>query len=167
MCSITPETAKIGSNYTCYSHKQGSDISCWFSDRSNCKQWSFEAVVLPINRNIYTDHWEPIVIYITLLLYWSLYNYTAHAADILTPTTAVQGVDNHSWYFTALLYVYIHICSNISISIYREYRHDDVIKWKHFPRYWPLCGDFTGHRWIPHTNASDVELWCFVSSTPE
>ena len=22
--------------------------------------------------------------------------------------------------------------------------HDDVIKWKHFPRYWPLCGEFTG-----------------------
>ena len=20
------------------------------------------------------------------------------------------------------------------------------------PRYWPLCGEFTGHRWIPHTN---------------
>ena len=29
--------------------------------------------------------------------YWSLYNYAAHAADILTPTTVVQGVDNHSW----------------------------------------------------------------------
>ena len=29
--------------------------------------------------------------------YWSLYNYGAHAADILTPTTVVQGVDNHSW----------------------------------------------------------------------
>ena len=28
--------------------------------------------------------------------YWSLYNYAAHAADILTPTTVVQGVDNHS-----------------------------------------------------------------------
>ena len=25
----------------------------------------------------------------------------------------------------------------------------------------PLCGEFTGHRWIPHTKASDVELWCF------
>ena len=24
--------------------------------------------------------------------------------------------------------------------------HDDVIKWKHIPRYWPLCGEFTGHR---------------------
>ena len=29
--------------------------------------------------------------------YWSLYNYAAHAADILTPTTVVQGEDNHSW----------------------------------------------------------------------
>ena len=31
--------------------------------------------------------------------------------------------------------------------------HDDVIKWKHFPRYWPLWGEFTGHRWIPLTKA--------------
>ena len=27
----------------------------------------------------------------------SLYNYAAHVADILTPTTVVQGVDNYSW----------------------------------------------------------------------
>ena len=25
----------------------------------------------------------------------------------------------------------------------------------------PLCGEFTGHRWIPHTKASDAELWFF------
>ena len=25
-----------------------------------------------------------------------------------------------------------------------------------------LCGEFTSHRWIPHTNASDAELWCFL-----
>ena len=56
--------------------------------------------------------------------------------------------------------------------------HDDVIKWKHFPRYWsfvqgirrspfvqaqtkenikaprhwPLLGEFTGDRWMPRTN---------------
>ena len=24
-----------------------------------------------------------------------------------------------------------------------------------------LCGEFTGHRWIPRTMASDAELWCF------
>ena len=35
--------------------------------------------------------------------------------------------------------------------------HDDVIKWEHFPRYW----------WIPHTKASDAELWCFLWSASE
>ena len=28
----------------------------------------------------------------------------------------------------------------------------------------PLCGEFTGHRSIPLTKTSDVELWCFLSS---
>ena len=53
--------------------------------------------------------------------------------------------------------------------------HDDVIKRKHFPRYWPfvrgihrgLCGEFTGPRWIPRTKASDAELWCFLWSASE
>ena len=31
----------------------------------------------------------------------------------------------------------------------------------------PLWGEFTGHRWIPLTKASDAELWCFLSSVPE
>ena len=31
----------------------------------------------------------------------------------------------------------------------------------------PLCGEFTGHRWIPHTKASDAELWCFLWSVSE
>ena len=30
-----------------------------------------------------------------------------------------------------------------------------------------LCGEFTGHRWILHTRASDAELWCFLWSTLE
>ena len=25
----------------------------------------------------------------------------------------------------------------------------------------PLCGEFTGDRWIPFTKTSDAELWCF------
>ena len=40
--------------------------------------------------------------------------------------------------------------------------HEDVIKWKHFPRYCPF--EFTGPRWIPHTKASDAELWWFLWS---
>ena len=31
----------------------------------------------------------------------------------------------------------------------------------------PLCGEFTGRRWIPLTKASDAELWCFLWSAPE
>ena len=38
-------------------------------------------------------------------------------------------------------------------------RHDDVTKWKHFPRYWPFVRGI--HRWIPRTKASDTELCCF------
>ena len=30
----------------------------------------------------------------------------------------------------------------------------------------PLCREFTGHRWIPLTKASDAELWCFLWSAP-
>ena len=30
-----------------------------------------------------------------------------------------------------------------------------------------LCGEFTAHRWIAHTNASDAELWCLLWSAPE
>ena len=31
----------------------------------------------------------------------------------------------------------------------------------------PLCGEFTGPRWIPLTKASDAVLWCFLWSAPE
>ena len=30
----------------------------------------------------------------------------------------------------------------------------------------PLCGEFTGHRWILLTEASYAELWCFLLSVP-
>ena len=30
-----------------------------------------------------------------------------------------------------------------------------------------LCGEFTGPRWIPHTKASDAELWCILCSASE
>ena len=43
--------------------------------------------------------------------------------------------------------------------------HDDVIKWKHFPRYYPFSRGI--HRWIPLTKASDAALWCFLWSAPE
>ena len=49
----------------------------------------------------------------------------------------------------------------------REVKHDDVIKWKQFPRHWPFVRGI--HRWpvnSPH-KASDAELWCFLWSAFE
>ena len=34
--------------------------------------------------------------------------------------------------------------------------HDDTIKWKHSRVTGPLCGEFTGHRWIPHTPVTRI-----------
>ena len=40
--------------------------------------------------------------------------------------------------------------------------HDYVTKWKHILHYWQLI-----NRWIPLTDGSEAELWCFLSSVPE
>ena len=44
---------------------------------------------------------------------------------------------------------------------------DDVIKRKPFTRYWPFVRGIHRSRWIPPTKNSNVELWCFLLSTPE
>ena len=70
---------------------------------------------------------------------------------------AVRYFSNHNkreW--LTKTYTLLHFC----------WSHDDVIKWKHFPRYWPFVRGFTGHRWIPRTKASDAKLWCFLWSAP-
>ena len=40
--------------------------------------------------------------------------------------------------------------------------YDDVIKWKHFPRYWPFVRGTTHQRWIPLTKVNDAELSYFL-----
>ena len=86
MCSITPETANVGSSYN---RMRGPCIGCWFSDRSNCSHWSSTLTFTLTSENL--------SLYTTLLFYWPLYNYAAQAADILNQTTVVQGVDSHCW----------------------------------------------------------------------
>ena len=63
-------------------------------------------------------------------------------------------------------YVIDHICRNVQRIHSRNFAHklslrqshDDVIKWKHFPRFWPfvpVTGEFP-------SQSSDAELWCFL-----
>ena len=70
-------------------------------------------------------------------------------------------------YFTNLLalnnQIHFMIQGEALISkITHRSAHDDVIKWKHFPRYWPFVRGIHRDRWIPHTKAGDAELWCFL-----
>ena len=53
---------------------------------------------------------------------------------------------------------------------YKNYNFCSLVSWwRHqmetFPALLAIC-EFTGYRWIPHTKASDVELWCFLWSAP-
>ena len=67
-----------------------------------------------------------------------------------------------SW-FTCVFGVGVH-CLHPSTIVTSS--HDDVIEWKYFRVTGHLCGEFTSLRWIPHTKASDTELWCFLWSAP-
>ena len=46
----------------------------------------------------------------------------------------------------------------------REENHDDVIKWKHFPRNWPFVRGILRSPVNSSHKASDAELWCFLWS---
>ena len=55
------------------------------------------------------------------------------------------------------------LCANIRESpVGPVLTHDDVIKWKHFPRYWTFVRGIHRSRWMPRTKASDAGLWCFL-----
>ena len=140
----------------------------------------------PVMRS-FEHFWVKIQIYFIFLLTSLLTNvagYFKHLAQGYVPCMWYCGV--LSWmYFTIGTYGKIcHICTDkkqianliILTSLLATYgavnddkvislTHDGVIKWKHFPRYWPFSPGI--HRWIPRTKAIDTELWCFLWSAPE
>ena len=72
----------------------------------------------------------------------------------------VLGIKRFLWYliFAArsnILYPTTYLCYMITSSNRNTFHVTG-----------PLCGDFTGHRWISLTKVSDAELWCFLWSAP-
>ena len=85
--------------------------------------------------------------------------------DVVEPYyTVLKNIALHG--YKSKLWNVIVMTPNEALFKHKIY-HDDVIKWKHFPRYWPFVWESTGHRWILLTKASDAELWCFRWSAPE
>ena len=63
------------------------------------------------------------------------------------------------WY--EILHVFNKLNDPVITSEQISPSHDDLIKCQHIPRYWPLVRGIDRSRWIPHTKASDAELWFF------
>ena len=110
----------------------------------------------------------------TICYYWFRYQ--------LRTTEQMPSYCLNQWWWSLLT----HICvtrSQHKIKI-RELRDTimsslgatDVVRWHYvsfmmtssngniFRVTGPLCGEFTGQRWIPLTEASDAEHWCFLWS---
>ena len=70
--------------------------------------------------------------------------------------------------FLNILYFFKYSCTNIfhRRSLYTFYFMVTSLNGNIFHITGPLCGEFTGPRWIPRTKASDAELWCFLLSVP-
>ena len=56
---------------------------------------------------------------------------------------------------------YFSYTTQLNVIHYKACKHDDVIKWKHFPRYWPFVLRIHWSPVDPHTKASDAELLMF------
>ena len=85
---------------------------------------------------------------------------------LLTSQTFPNGEINEPSFGNTLLSYIITIRQAGDVGQLRNPSHDDLIKWKHFPRYWPFVRRITGLRWIPRTKASDAEPWWVLWSAP-
>ena len=63
--------------------------------------------------------------------------------------------------FTLKKWLSQKLCSRFVLDSDLLRFHDDVIKWKHFPHYWPFVRGIHRSPVNSHTKASDAELWCF------
>ena len=104
-------------------------------------------------------------VYPSVLLHWYKGHYSIPHSWLLGPDEqespeSIRNNDMASTKQTIIKQQYAFMLWNISYNY-------DVMKWKHFQRYWPFVREFTGPRWIPRTKASDAGVWCFLWSACE
>ena len=79
----------------------------------------------------------------------------------------VPAYCNSSRFWKQLAYSWLHVDVHVCVWLRVHVCFDDVIKWKHFPRYWPFVRGVHRPLWIPLAKASDVALWYCFWSAPE
>ena len=87
---------------------------------------------------------------------------------IITITTMINTI-NKTVIYHINTEIIIHVLYIFKDKIYHFYRNNMMTSSNGniFRVSGPLCGEFTGPRWIPHTKASDAELSCFLWSASE
>ena len=98
------------------------------------------------------------------------HEFANHSFDITATSPRIQWVNSSTTIIYQIMFAYVNlnVISRVHVNEPTiDSLHDDVIKWKQFPRYLPFVREFTGDRWIPRTKTSDAELWCFLWSSPE
>ena len=69
-----------------------------------------------------------------------------HLPELTVPYLWALRQELFSSAVQAQVYLFVTGTSQLYLKWgFQEY----VIKWTHFPRYWPFVGEFTGHRWLP------------------
>ena len=90
------------------------------------------------------------------ILHQSLYVYAGYGSMFIGDQLNGPGQQCLVWYQPRR-----HIISNIIVFMMTSSNGNIFRVTGH------LCGELTGSRWIPHTKASDAELWCFLWSAAE
>ena len=109
----------------------------------------------------------------TMVKIWNTCHKCRHFNEIVTPGwTGICQYENCRWPVTNILpkwqFRYIEAITEITLpTAPTVHTHDDVIKWKHFPRYWPFMRGIHRSPMVSLTKTSDSELWCFLWSAPE
>ena len=125
-------------------------ICCVF--QSSSQAYTHDMLCFPIIIYSYLSGFK----WYTISTMWASWNSTSPKICIRIALYCVSSLLSTDLFYTYPLGLPHRPCSMMTSSngtIFRVTGH--------------LCGEFTGPRWIPHTKASDAELWCLLWSAPE
>ena len=118
--------------------------------------------------NSYAERWYDCLVRVNSYHHWT--SHTRRVKELMNGKSLHCQCKYHSRYF----YITVILKAQITQPDYLFLRGPDAQMYMMtssngniFRVTGHLCGEFPGHWWIPHTKASDAELWRFLWSVPE
>ena len=148
-------------------HTNRHNVRCFFkTNKSGCTKihefYKYIYIYIVVLMS-YITGWFMLSIYrcsTGVLLHWhcgSRYDYPADC-DVILEDISVNCIYMFlGMYCIFCILLHKRVSSNVCVTRH----HDDVIKWKHFPRNWLFVW---GIHWPP---VNSPELWCFIWSASE